>query len=136
MSAVIISCVYYNYQKNNKTGKMYAYSSVYYKDPETGKLKTRRTYLGRVDPETKAILPKATGGRRNRSMSPATMERLPEEFVQEVEELKKQISDLQAEVSRLTREKQKGEQLVRQFALLLENYNTESEPGHGEGVDG
>lgn len=112
------------YQKNNKTGKMYAYSSEYYKDPETGKLKTRRTYLGRVDPETKAILPKGTNGRRNRSMSPATMERLPVEFVQEVDDLKKQISDLQAEVTRLTREKQKCDQLVRQFSLLLENYSS------------
>ena len=55
------------YQTNKKTGIKYAYESESYRDPVTKKPKSRRTYLGRVDPVTGEIIPKAESGKRNRA---------------------------------------------------------------------
>ena len=55
------------YQTNKKTNTKYAYRSESYRDPVTKKPKSRRTYLGRVDPDTNEIIPKAEKGKRNRS---------------------------------------------------------------------
>ena len=45
-----MSCIVY--LTNKKTNTKYAYRSESYRDPETKKPKSRRTYLGRVDPVT------------------------------------------------------------------------------------
>ena len=60
-----MSCIVY--RTNPKTGVKYAYRSESYRDPTTKKPKNRREYLGRVDPETQKIIPKAEDGKRNRS---------------------------------------------------------------------
>ena len=46
-----------------RTGYEYAYESVSYRDPVTKKPKSKRTYLGRVDPVTREILPKCHNGK-------------------------------------------------------------------------
>ena len=53
--------------KDPRTGYEYAYESVSYRDPVTKKPKSKRTYLGRVDPVTREILPKCHNGKRNRT---------------------------------------------------------------------
>lgn len=73
-----MSCIIY--QTNKKTGIKYAYRSESYRDPNTKKPKSRRTYLGRVDPVTNEIIPKANDGKRNRA--PATMDASVPESVQ------------------------------------------------------
>ena len=60
-----MSCIVYTI--NKKTNTKYAYRSESYRDPVTKKPKSRRTYLGRVDPVTNEIIPKAEKGKRNRS---------------------------------------------------------------------
>jgi len=55
------------YQTNKKTGVVYAYSQTAFRDPVTKRPKSKRTYLGRVDPATGEIVPKETDGKRNRS---------------------------------------------------------------------
>ena len=55
------------YQTDRRSGSTYAYRSEPTRDPKTGRPSQRRTYLGRVDPETGEIVPKAAPGRRNRS---------------------------------------------------------------------
>lgn len=60
-----MSCIVY--LTNKKTNTKYAYRSESYRDPETKQPKSRRTYLGRVDPETNEIIPKAGKGKRNRN---------------------------------------------------------------------
>ena len=52
------------YRTDKATGARYAYRSESYRDPETGKPRNRREYLGRVDPETGEILPKKAKARR------------------------------------------------------------------------
>ena len=54
------------YVKNKKTGAVYAYRQEAYRDPKTKKPKSRRTYLGRVDPATGEILEKGSGGIRGK----------------------------------------------------------------------
>lgn len=55
------------YITNKKTNTKYAYRSESYRDPVTKQPKSRRTYLGRVDPVTNEIIPKAEKGKRNRN---------------------------------------------------------------------
>ena len=63
------------YSTNKKTNTKYAYRSESYRDPITKQPKSRRTYLGRVDPVTNEIIPKAEKGRRNRdSIKPKPVE--------------------------------------------------------------
>ena len=49
-----MSCVVY--LTNKKTGYMYAYESVSYRDPVSKKPKSKRTFIGRVDPISKQLL--------------------------------------------------------------------------------
>lgn len=46
------------YQTNKQTGITYAYESVSYWDKEKKQPRSKRKYLGRVDPETKEIIRK------------------------------------------------------------------------------
>ena len=51
--------------KNKKSGNEYAYQSVSYRDPVTKKPRNKRTYLGRVDPISREIIPPKKEGRKN-----------------------------------------------------------------------
>ena len=49
------------YQIDKKTGTKYAYSSEPYWDKNVKRPRSKRTYLGKVDPETGEIIPKKRG---------------------------------------------------------------------------
>ena len=49
-----MSCIVY--QTNKKTGIRYAYESVSYWDPDKKQPRSRRKYIGKVDPETGEII--------------------------------------------------------------------------------
>jgi hypothetical protein len=51
-----MSCIVY--QTNHKTGIKYAYESVSYWDKDKGQPRSKRKYIGRVDPETGEIIQK------------------------------------------------------------------------------
>lgn len=55
------------YQTNKKTGVVYAYLQTAFRDPVTKRPKSKRTYLGRVDPVSGEVVPKEVDGKRNRS---------------------------------------------------------------------
>lgn len=55
------------YQTDKRYGTTYAYRVGSEVDPETGRRRRTREYLGRVDPRTGQIVPKAAAGGRNRS---------------------------------------------------------------------
>ena len=84
------------YQTNKKTGIKYAYRSESYRDPETKKPKSRRTYLGRVDPITNEIIPKADTGKRNRS--PIVGDSVSEEVQSELRTKNNTIKQLERQV--------------------------------------
>ena len=85
------------YQTNKKTGIKYAYRSESYRDPETKKPKSRRTYLGRVDPVTNEIISKANTGKRNRS--PVVDGSVSEEIQSELRTKNNTIKQLERQVS-------------------------------------
>ena len=97
------------YQTNKKTGVVYAYHSESYRDPITKQPKVRRTYLGRVDPETHLIIPKAEEGKRNTSkignkMEEAVQTIMPVEATKILNEKTEQIKLLQDEIATLKSE--------------------------------
>ena len=57
------------YRTNPASGYVYAYKSTSFWDPKLKRPRSHQEYLGRVDPETKEILPKGTNGKRNRGPS-------------------------------------------------------------------
>ena len=56
-----MACIVYQKHKNGST---YAYRSESSRDPRTGRPTSRREYIGRVDPDTGAIVPKRSRKRR------------------------------------------------------------------------
>ncbi len=110
------------YQKNKSNGNVYAYESVSYRDPVSRKPKSKRTYLGRVDPDTGMIIPKGKDGKRNRSKSEKYARKLPDDFLEEMELLKKQNADLQNEVADLRKKNKTRDKIILQMKQLMENY--------------
>jgi hypothetical protein len=89
------------YQTDRRSGTTYAYRSEPVRDPVTGKPSQKRTYLGRVDPETGEIVPKAAKGKRNRSkVGDQSQAQLPL-TVAESTSLRDESELLRAEVTRL-----------------------------------
>ena len=68
--------------QTGKNGTKYAYESESFRDPVTHKPKSKRKYLGRVDPETGMIIPKAAEGKRNRSKIGKYEGQLPPDFLE------------------------------------------------------
>jgi len=58
------------YQTDKRSGSTYAYRHRRVLDPDTGKMRTMREYVGRVDPSTGEIVPKAEHGRNRRRIAP------------------------------------------------------------------
>ena len=58
------------YQLNKRTGNLYAYHAVSYRDPVTKRPKSKRTYIGPVNPETKEFLHPADAARRLSALEP------------------------------------------------------------------
>ena len=72
-----MSCVVY--QTNKQTGHVYAYESVSYRDPITRKPKSKRTFIGRVDPVTKQLLDPAKAARLRQKRLESSIQSNPEE---------------------------------------------------------
>ena len=58
------------YQPNKQSGRMYAYHAVSYRDPVTKRPKSKRTYIGPVDPKTKEFLHPADAAKRLSVLEP------------------------------------------------------------------
>ena len=91
------------YQHDKRSGITYAYDSVSYYDKEKKHSRSKRTLIGRVDPDTGEIVP--TDG-RNKNRKPkdpqkeATARQL-QKLTEENLQLKEQVSSLTKEVRRL-----------------------------------
>ncbi len=99
------------YQTDKRSGITYAYENQSFWDPDLKRSKSKRKLIGRVDPETKEIIP--TDGRcKKRSPSyvpkpdgyemPKTMKGLKEEIIRllkENEDLKQQLDNLKVKDS-------------------------------------
>ena len=92
-----MACIVYHTDK--KTGNIHAYSSSSKRDPETKKVVTKKTYLGRVDPVTNEIIPKAEKGKRKRTIS--TNER------KDIDKLTTELNQVRDELSRVSEKLEK-----------------------------
>ena len=108
-----MSCIVY--QTNKKTGIKYAYSSESYWDKEKQQPRSRRKYLGRVDPETGEII---TGRTAKTAVSSGSTE------IKELEDIIRQqkdtISSLQDDISVLHKKYRKAIETLRKIHVLTE----------------
>ena len=98
------------YQTDKRSGITYAYENQSFWDPELKRSKSKRKLIGRVDPDTKEIIP--TDG-RCKKLSPAYVPS-DDEY-----EMPKTIKELKAEVRRLLEEN-------KELKSLLQKYNGKS----------
>lgn len=95
------------YQTDKRSGITYAYENQSFWDPELKRSKSKRKLIGRVDPETKEIIP--TDGRcKKRSPSYVAdqegyvMPKTIKELKAEVLRLLKENADLKEQIKKLT----------------------------------
>ena len=97
-----MSCIVY--QTNKKTGITYAYESVSYWDKEKKQPRSKRQYIGRVDPETGEIIRKQDKGNRQQNTSGLSedndrLQALLDEKDAVIASLKDEIENLEKELS-------------------------------------
>ena len=82
-------------QLDKRSGITYVYDSKSYRDPETKKVRSKRTLLGKLDPETGDIIPTdGRGKKRSPNYVPS-----PDEYI-----MPSTVKELKAEVLRLLEE--------------------------------
>ena len=105
--------------QNKKTGVQYAYESVSYWDPGKKQPRSRRRYLGRVDPETGEIIAKKERNKKTAAQKntlPASAETASSSILKEKE---KEISALKKENAALRRE---NRSILLSLKKILANY--------------
>ena len=107
------------YWTDKKSGRVYAYSSQSYWDKDKKQSRSRRVYLGPVDPVTGEIVKGKRGARKQvRKIYEQTSEDVENEVIKL---LKGEVSDLQGEVSRL---KGELEELQRKYNQVIRAVKT------------
>ena len=110
------------YRKNKKTGMTYAYRSESYRDPKTKKPKSRRTYLGRVDPSTGTIIPKGPAGTRNNSPLEQTGGETTDPRLEDlVLGLEKEIDCLRKENEAYRKQLEELSRIIKKAAVIAES---------------
>ena len=112
-----MSCIVY--QVDKKTGVKYAYESVSYWDKDKQQPRSKRVYLGRVDPETGEIIPK----KRKMVHSEETEEKNNPDFETLYNELQNKdevIAQLQGEVRELREKLDKAVEAMDKIRAIVE----------------
>lgn len=117
-----MSCIVY--QTNKKTGIKYAYESVSYWDKEKGQPRSRRKYLGRVDPETGEIVKKSSVPSGKSDDTAALQERI-QELEKELDREKEQAASLRKDLSQLQEKYRKTQDTLRRIHRLSSLQQTE-----------
>ncbi len=92
-----MSCIVY--QTDKKTGTPYAYESFSYWDKEKKQPRSKRKYLGPVDPDTNEIIYKDEGTRRRSVKEPADPHK-DDELKRELAERDRIIKSLKEEIKK------------------------------------
>ena len=115
-----MSSVYHRVDK--RSVKTYAYVSTSYRDPDTKKVRTHQTYLGRVDPVTGKLIPKAEGGRRRRAPSDKEIEAASGAALARIRELEDEVETLKEEIERMRSTMAAGDECLRAVLAATERY--------------
>lgn len=129
-----MSCVVY--LTNKKSGYMYAYESESYRDPITRKPKSRRSFIGRVDPVTKELLDPEKARRlkekKERSSGKATIQEetnlkpldstlSSEEVIEELRQVKEILLQERDELRRIQNEQDRTRETVLTVVKLIQD---------------
>lgn len=113
-----MSCIVYLTDRN---GNKYAYESISYWDKEKGQPRSKRKYIGKVDPETGNIIPKKTRASAKESKQEV---RLPEDTGQAVQTLYEEIRSRDNQISLLRNENRQLEKRCHKLEELLRQIGT------------
>ncbi len=112
------------YQIDKKTGAKYAFESVSYWDKDKKQPRSKRRYLGKVDPETGEIIP--SRGRTVHSEEKASEETtiLPALY-KEIEERDRTIKELRRDLDEVTEKYNQLLTTVQKIRAMVELYCNE-----------
>ena len=99
------------YQTDKKTGAKFAYESVSYWDKEKKQPRSKRKYLGKVDPETGEIIP---------SRSSTAPIKISEADASEIIRLRTRIEEQEAKINELTAQLKKETESSRKLSIRLQ----------------
>ena len=109
------------YQIDKKTGAKYAFESVSYWDKDKKQPRSKRKYLGKVDPETGNIIP-------SRGKSSHSEEKVRQDPVElrslhnEIKERDKTIEGLRKELGELKKQNEELLATVQQIKVMVGHY--------------
>ena len=109
-----MSCIVY--QTDKKTGVKYAYESVSYWDKEKQQPRSKRTYIGRVDPVTNEII-------RKKERNTHSADELQEDSANELEKLRKELAlkEKDRTISRLSKSLNKIREMAESELSAIQN---------------
>lgn len=117
------------YQTDKKSGTKYAYESISYWDKEKKQPRSKRKYIGRVDPETGEIIT----SRRKKSLPVNDGQDTDDVYGPLIAQLREAISEkesrielLQKELEALTSKYKKAEKLLGKIASLTNAFTEEN----------
>ena len=108
------------YQTNPSTGVKYAYESISYWDKEKKAPRSKRKYIGRVDPETGEII-KGTGKRKNKAASDGTDSENSRVLQEELEKKDAEITSLRKQLEETTARLNKAERILGDIRTLTDS---------------
>ena len=115
-----MACIVYH--TDPASGRTYAYSSESYWDKDKKQPRSKRTYLGRVNPETGEIMHGRQNGRNYKPNRKADLpEETREEFVAEQQRLEKALSAKNEEIAALKLDIQKLQTQVRKMSAAFQS---------------
>ena len=122
-----MSCVVYQYRPSG----VYAYKSVSYRDPVTKKPKSKREYIGRVDPVTKELLDpeRVAKWQEKRLKAAKSKETKPEtsdsekksDYSQALNELKELIIQQQNEYLEIRKMQEETQSVLKSIAKSIQD---------------
>ena len=110
------------YHTDKKSGNTYAYESTSFRDPQTKQVKTKKTYIGRVDPLTKEIIPKAEPGKRNRQPSNKQLNQISEAAKNQIESLSNEVNELKSKIGDLNDQLKIKDDFIQTVIKASEKY--------------
>lgn len=109
------------YQIDKKTGAKYAFESISYWDKEKKQPRSKRKYLGKVDPETGEIIPSRGRGSHSDEKASETKAELSS-LHKEIRERDLTIVELRRELDALTEKNEVLLAIVKQIQVMVEKY--------------
>lgn len=114
-----MSCIVY--QTDKKTGTRYAYESVSYWDKEKQQPRSKRTYIGKVDPETGEIIRKVEQRGHSDNKSEETKSDELGRLYAELKDKDSELSELREELKKARHRIEKLEKSMHKIRSVVES---------------